>query len=94
MSDSGGQIRAMTDGSFVVTVELMFNVNGKKVVVTDHSEQDIGDACSALHFAALRAIGGKIVEARNTDAFSRQPRDPGKLAAKVDRVQVKTDAKE
>jgi hypothetical protein len=71
--------KPMTDGSYVVPVELTFNVSGADVVITDKSGEPIGDACAALHFAALKAIGGKIVEARNTDAYERKPRDPDKV---------------
>jgi hypothetical protein len=86
--------KAMTDGSYVVPVELTFNVNGADVVITDKSGEPIGDACAAIHFAALKAIGGKIIEARNTDAFEKKPRDPDKVANKQGEQVVVNSAKE
>lgn len=70
----------MTDGTYAVNVDLEFTIDGNNVSISDHSDQPVGDVCAALHYAALQAIGGEILEARNTDAFERKPFDPGKVS--------------
>jgi hypothetical protein len=73
------EIRPMTDGTYVVAVQLEFVCDGDTVRVGDHAQAPVGDACAALHQAALAALGGEVLEARNTDAFERKPPDPGKV---------------
>ncbi|MEQ9500950.1 MAG: hypothetical protein RIT81_29035 [Deltaproteobacteria bacterium] len=72
--------KAMTDGTYVVDVQMNISITGDKVEISDHSGQGIGDACAALHFAALQSLAGlEITEARNTDRFEDKPDDPGKV---------------
>lgn len=72
--------KAMTDGTYVVDVEMSIRVDGNQLSISDHSGQPIGDACAALHYAALQAMEGlEITEARNTDRFEKKPPDPGKV---------------
>ncbi len=78
----------MTDGSYVVPVRLEFSLDGDTVRIGDHTDSRIGDACAALHQAALDAIGGQILEARNTDAFERKPPDPGKVVNSTEQTQA------
>ncbi|MBK6688421.1 MAG: hypothetical protein IPG45_28365 [Deltaproteobacteria bacterium] len=68
--------QAMTDGTYVVPVELSFTIDGEHLTITDHSDQGIGDACAALHHAAAETIGGQILDVWNTDRFQRKPADP------------------
>lgn len=68
----------MTDGTYVVPVQINFTIDGDGMAINDHSDMPIGDACAALHHAALKEIGGMILEARNTDRFERKPDDPDK----------------
>jgi hypothetical protein len=74
-----GGIKEMTDGSYWVDVELTFTIDGNKISIADKTNQPIGDACAALHHAALSSIGAQILEQRNTDAYQDKPEDPGAI---------------
>ena len=70
-------VKTMTNGTDAVKIEMEFTFTPDgEVRITDRAHGNVGDACAALHQAALEEIGLQITEARNTDAYERKPDDP------------------
>jgi hypothetical protein len=80
-------LQPMTDGTYVVPVQIVFTIDGDGMAINDHSDMPIGDACAALHVAALKEIGGLILEARNTDRFEHKPDDPDRARNSSENVE-------